>query len=721
MTFDIRDHLEKLEPNPRESGKYFCPACGGHNLSINLANGAYNCWSDNTEEHRNLIRENLSPASLVPTRAEPGIRRWKYYTAHGEPAVDVVRQDFAEENVKKKIRRENQRKELFPDLAPLYWADCIKEHTENGGRIFIVEGEQAADAMRSLGLNAICFIGGSGEGYLRERYHDLLYPVRDSLVLVPDMDRPGVQEMNRIAIDFPDALWLYVQGPNYHFWGAEKLPEKHGYDITDAIRNGATQQTVLQWIHRKQSFALTGEALEADVEVNEMIEGLVKVYVETADVTVRELKVAQYLKKSGLKDLGWTIQRAMKHCAAVQFNAGVVEVLDAHDLISMPTKRPRWLIPGFLPAASVVLLGASGGTGKSTLCYQLAKHIALGEPWSDFPVVKGRVMIISTDESTHDTKEKLQTIDYGQVPRGGVSFIRFWRFNQIDLLEEKIRLSEPSLVVIDSLTSTTAGLNADRTSSSAGDCLYELRDLAEKYECTFMVLHHLNKKDEFRDSTTYVDNVSEAWKLSRDENKKGDFILSYEKSRSGFQGQAILRRRLEQYKWEMIGRIDSTSEWHTEQKLARWINENLRKNGVQHWLTAEQLASQVPGITPGEINTTLPTLRLNGRISCDTTIVGGITVRKYAAWDAQPYATEPTNVVPLFEPEETIEDELPADALDDLRIIVRSSFTDGLPAEQLSQMLETYPWSSQAEKALFWRGLDADLRHYLAGASRKGA
>lgn len=705
MAFDIRDHLEQLEPNPREAGKFFCPACGGHNLSINLATGAYNCWADDTEAHRALIRENLSPARLEPASPAPGRRQWIYRTIEGRQAAEVVRQDFGDGRPKD-VKRYHQ-SELMPAVTPLYWAECIEQHSREGGRVFLVEGEDCCDVLRSLGLNAITLIGGS-TGYKKELYYDLLFQIADSLVLCPDMDRPGMKLMDRIAQDFPEALWCYVQGPNYFYWASDRLPESGGYDIADAIRQGATVERIASWIHRRQAFALSGQALEADVEVNEMLAGLQKVYSETLDLAVRELKVAQYLKTSGLKDLGWSIQRAMKHCACEQFHQGLVEVVDSHELLTMATKRPRWLIPGFLPAASTILLGASGGVGKTTLCFQLAKHIATGQDWSEFPVVQGKVLIVSTDESSHDTKEKLQTIDYGSVPRGGVSFIRFWRFNQIDLLEDKIRQLEPSLVIIDSLTSTTAGLGMDRISSNAGDCLYELRDIAERYECSFLVLHHLNKNDEFRDSTTYVDNVSEAWKLTRDEHK-GDFLLEYVKSRSGFQGKAVLRRRLEQYQWTVVGRVGSACEWDVEQRVARWVNDNLAVDGAEHWLSADGIAARASGLTHSEIHSALPLLRLTGRVACDTSIAGGRTLRRYAAWNAKPFAETPSNVLPLVPAGAVVDD------YDELLEQTRYAFNTGLAAESMLQMLEVYPWPQQGRER-FWGMLDAEMKSWLRAA-----
>jgi hypothetical protein len=58
-TFDIREHLDKLEPNEKEKGKYICPVCGGNDLAVATAGDppAYNCFSNGCEpkDIRNLI------------------------------------------------------------------------------------------------------------------------------------------------------------------------------------------------------------------------------------------------------------------------------------------------------------------------------------------------------------------------------------------------------------------------------------------------------------------------------------------------------------------------------------------------------------------------------------------------------------------------------------------------------------------------------------------
>jgi predicted P-loop ATPase len=56
-TFDIRDHLDKLEPGKGKDG-YTCPVCQGKRLTFDKKTGAYQCWSGgcSTDDIREAIR-----------------------------------------------------------------------------------------------------------------------------------------------------------------------------------------------------------------------------------------------------------------------------------------------------------------------------------------------------------------------------------------------------------------------------------------------------------------------------------------------------------------------------------------------------------------------------------------------------------------------------------------------------------------------------------------
>ena len=57
LDFNILDYIDSLEPT-KSKGKYICPVCDGHNLSISRYSGAYKCF--NGCENKD-IREGIAP------------------------------------------------------------------------------------------------------------------------------------------------------------------------------------------------------------------------------------------------------------------------------------------------------------------------------------------------------------------------------------------------------------------------------------------------------------------------------------------------------------------------------------------------------------------------------------------------------------------------------------------------------------------------------------
>jgi hypothetical protein len=196
--------------------------------------------------------------------------------------------------------------------------------------------------------------------------------------------------------------------------------------------------------------------------------------------------------------------------------------------------------------------------------------------------------LISADEPLTDTAEKLSVIGYQDagLQFGDISFWETWRFSNMQQLEDYIRKERPSLVMIDSLTACLAGMNVDLAKSSAGDAIYGLRDMANAYRCSIVILHHLNKSGGLRDSTSFVDNVSEVVKLTRAEGNfdPNEFTLEWLKSRSGLSGKHSLQRDPLNYGWRYAGPLGGSLE-----ELERAVNTiNMRKN---ERLTKQQVSA----------------------------------------------------------------------------------------------------------------------------------
>jgi hypothetical protein len=321
-----------------------------------------------------------------------------------------------------------------------------------------------------------------------------------------------------------------------------------------------------------------------------------------------------------------------------------IETVDALSIVNSDKVR-EWLIAGIVPMGSVMLLAAAGGTGKTTLLYNWALHVALGLPWSGRRCAKGRSLLISADEPACDTAEKLSVIGYqdaGLEP-GAINFWETWRFANMQQLEHYIRKERPSLVMIDSLTACLSGMNIDLARSSAGDAIYGLRDMANAYNCSIVILHHLNKSGGLRDSTSFVDNVSEVVKLTRAESfDPNEFTIEWLKSRSGLTGKHSLQRDPLNYGWRYAGPLGGSLE--ELDKAASTVN--MRKD---ERLTKQQVSSLSDSWDIAATGKMLEVARRQGLITSSFQDgPNGEKTRLYHSWEYQ----EPDLTFPTVEDEE---------------------------------------------------------------------
>jgi hypothetical protein len=557
MTFSILDFLDLLEPS--KGGKYICPACGGNDFSVNKDNGAYTCWHDSSASHRSEIRNVLAPMVRweKPMR-DPGRYTFTYKDNGGAEVVVVNRDDT---NGTKRIWQDfptidktssdhkHQLQEIKGRILPYKYDEAVAKSTETGLPIIVVEGELTCEAVWSVGLPSITFLGGSKQYRTNGDYTQLFRGLK--LVLAPDRDEQGVAFMKEIEADNPGAQWLYADPKS---WEWQNLPSGNGLDLSDYIEDGATQNDLLASII-SQSKHKGQDGKPSYEEIISSIEQFVGLYV--SDVRIA-YETVSWLEARGVKMSQANIDKLIHEGKERVYGRQELDTIDALE-IAKDDKCREWLIAGILPLGSVMLLAASGGTGKSTLIYNWSLNIALGQPWSKRRCRKGKSLIIQSDEPLVDTSEKLGVIGYAEagLEPGDIEFWETWRFAHMTQLEDYVRKNRPSFIAIDSLTACLAGMDVDLVRSNAGDVLYGLRDIANKYNCSIVILHHLNKSGGLRDSTSFVDNVSEVVKLTRPENNPdpNQFTFEWLKSRSGLTGKHNLQRSALNYGWEYQGPV----------------------------------------------------------------------------------------------------------------------------------------------------------------------
>ena len=564
MAFSILDHLESIEKSDAP-GKFVCPACGGNDFTINQKNGAFNCWHDPSPAHRAEIRDVLAPLTRweKPPRGA-GQYDFTYRNPAGEDVVIVHRKD--DDNGKKRIWQDfptinpeatNHKVELQEakaNVLPFMYQEAVAEHKKTGTPIFIAEGELTCQSLWALGIPSVTFLGGSKQYRTNGDYSNLFKECQ--VVLCPDRDEQGVAFMSEVANDNPGAGWVYADPRS---WEWDNLPSGNGYDLADYIEEGATKEDILSSIVSKNRHSGKNGKPSYEEIIN-TVENFVGLYANDSRIAY---ETGLWLEEHSVKMAQANVDRIIEEAKGRIYGREEIETVDALTIANADKARD-WLIAGILPLGTVMLLGASGGTGKSTIAYNWALHIAQGTPWSGRRCLQGKSLIIQSDEPLVDASEKLSVIGYqdADLAPNTINFWETWRFAHMKQLEDYVKKHRPTFITIDSLTACLAGMDVDLIKSNAGDVIYGLRDIANTYKCSVMILHHLNKSGGMRDSSSFVDNVSEVVKLTRPENNfdPNEFHLEWMKSRSGLTGKHVLQRDPLNYGWHYAGPLGGSLE-----------------------------------------------------------------------------------------------------------------------------------------------------------------
>lgn len=88
----------------------------------------------------------------------------------------------------------------------------------------------------------------------------------------------------------------------------------------------------------------------------------------------------------------------------------VLRWVDLSGLMTAEIPPQEFLFEPLFPRRHVSLLGAHGGTGKSSLAVVLAAHTACGRGWAGFPSVRARALIVSLEDEGEICQRRLRDV-----------------------------------------------------------------------------------------------------------------------------------------------------------------------------------------------------------------------------------------------------------------------------------------------------------------------
>lgn len=260
----------------------------------------------------------------------------------------------------------------------------------------------------------------------------------------------------------------------------------------------------------------------------------------------------------------------------------LAEPIKLQDLKDKYGDRRQWILRGWIPKASLILLHAHGGTGKTLFVQYLMKLLTSGEDWQEYKVQgKNSILYIQTDTSPTNLIESLKQV--GITNDCPIQYHTDWQIDYTAQLYHWIKASRPALVVIDSLASVNRFTTISENDTEYARPILYLGDMAREFGCSFLILHHSNSEGKSRGSKAIRAAVDEEWNLETVNPKDPsdpERLLTMQKSRSRMPMKYKLKFDDDSFAWNLLEPEDEDG--------------NLTQNSGNRWLIVDYLTKH-PG------------------------------------------------------------------------------------------------------------------------------
>lgn len=175
------------------------------------------------------------------------------------------------------------------------------------------------------------------------------------------------------------------------------------------------------------------------------------------------------------------------------------------DTLFQEVKQKDTLIENFFYSGDAVFLSAFPGIGKSIFTFQMIAAMTSGTPFlEDFEVPKPlSVLYVQTEGDRGETKNRLAvmqqglSIDFTRLVHVNLAGIKLNSDEDFRSFEQLISIPSISydVIVFDPLYTTIKGSFSD--DDTATDWIRNVRTLRERYNCSFIIVHHDSEKVTF--------------------------------------------------------------------------------------------------------------------------------------------------------------------------------------------------------------------------------
>ncbi|HSW02182.1 MAG TPA: AAA family ATPase [Sedimentisphaerales bacterium] len=479
-------------------------------------------------------------------RMGPVSRTWVYHDDCEDQAGLILRWD-AEGG--KQIRPVSRTRDGWilggmPTPRPLY--RLVELLKRPGERVYVTEGEKAADAGWSLGLLATT----SPHGAQSAAKADWRALAGRDVVILPDNDDPGRRYADEVA-----SLLLGLQPPATVRIVA--LPEiEAGEDLHDWLerRDAAESKTLRERLEKLVEATAACASFKCEVSsVKQEKTGVGSVSsdfkLETSNSKL--LKTTPYgVTTNESRDTGREARTTRREPPAEM-------VLQC--LANVEPTKVRWLWPGRIALGRITVLVGRPGEGKSFLTMDIAARVSTGSDWPDGGLAcGGSVLLICAEDDPADTirprldahgadvhrihlVSTVRRIDADGTPRETLFTLR-----DAAALEEGLRAHpDCRLVVVDPIGSFLGNGTDSHRDSEVRSVLAPVARLAEVYGPAVLVVAHRRKSvvgsadDQTMGSRAFTGIARAVWHVTRDSHNPSRRLLLSGKNNLAVEGQGL--------------------------------------------------------------------------------------------------------------------------------------------------------------------------------------
>jgi len=253
-------------------------------------------------------------------------------------------------------------------------------------------------------------------------------------------------------------------------------------------------------------------------------------------------QIRNLAQSSGDEDVGTIVERCQQEIVNAGKDAASPAALDLVPWEAMldDPDAPPWRVPGLLPDGGLAVMAGEGGDGKGWWALMVADAVSSGEPFlREFRTEgAGLVLYVDGERGRRYMAARVKDLSRAMGRRPNVLFQFRPRKLDSDWLADLVKAHRPALLIVDSLSRLLPPGTKDTDNAAMSEVLGALRDIAERFACCVLVIHHFKKRGEFSDNrpvarvrgATSIVNVADvviATAKTRDGLLKIEVVKSY--------------------------------------------------------------------------------------------------------------------------------------------------------------------------------------------------